>query len=151
MKSKNPKESFVEMTEMVLPQDTNAIGTIFGGVVMKWIDIAAAISARRYSKMTAVTASIDRLNFLSPVKLGDTVVIKAKVIYTGNTSMDIGVTVESEHTVTGERHLTAKAFLTFVALDERGKPTKVPPLRPETAEEKKNFIEAKKRRERARF
>ena len=146
MKGKTPKESEVHMTEIVLPQDTNALGTIFGGTVMKWIDIAAAIAARRHSRKTAVTASIDRLNFLSPIKLGDTVVIEARLHYAGKTSMDIGVTVESEHIETGKRTLNAKAILTFVALDGKGVPTRVPPLNPSTEAEKKLYAEALKRR-----
>jgi len=146
MKGKAPKESEVIKTEIVLPQDTNALGNIFGGSVMKWIDIAAAISARRHCRRIAVTVSLDRLDFLSPIKLGNTVVIEAKVHYAGNTSMMIGVTVENEDTATGNRNLTAKAMLTFVALGENGKPAPVPPLIPETDEEKENFKKAQAKR-----
>jgi len=146
MQGKTPKESIVVMTEIVLPSDTNMLGNIFGGTVMKWIDICAALVARRHCRRIAVTASLDRLNFMSPIKLGDTAVLNGKIIYTGKTSMDIRVTVESEDIKTGKRNLTAKALLTFVAIDDKRNPVAVPALIPETDEEKKDFEEAKQRR-----
>lgn len=146
MKGRTPRESEVQMTQIVLPSDTNALGTIFGGTVMKWIDIAAAIAARRHCRTIAVTVSLDKLDFLSPVKLGNTVVIKAKLAYAGRTSMVVGVTVESEETETGIRSETATAWLTFVALDKKGKPKAVPPLIPESAEEKRIFEKIKKKK-----
>ncbi len=146
MQGKPPRDSIVRMTEIVLPSDTNMLGNIFGGTVMRWIDIAGALASRRHCRKIAVTVSLDRLDFLSPIKLGDTVVIESKVIYAGKTSMDAVVTVESEDITTGLRNLTSKAYITFVAIDNNGKPTSVPPIVPETEEEKQAFEEARKRR-----
>ncbi|MBF0493332.1 MAG: acyl-CoA thioesterase [Deltaproteobacteria bacterium] len=139
--------STAEFTHLVLPPDINAIGSIFGGRIMEWIDIAAAIVATRHCRKVAVTASMDALHFISPVKLGDIVIIKASVDYVHNTSMEIGVRVESEEPTTGIRKHTASSYLTFVALDENGKPTPVPELILENEEQKKLFEEGRERRE----
>ncbi|MCC7442810.1 MAG: acyl-CoA thioesterase [Bdellovibrionales bacterium] len=135
------------MTQLVLPSHTNAIGTIFGGTVMSWIDIAAAIAAGRHARKVVVTASIDALHFVAPVKKGYVVHIQASVNYAWRTSMEVGVKVTSEHPLTGERLHTATAYTTFVALDDNGRPTPVPPVLPESAEEKRRYAEAQKRRE----
>lgn len=147
MNPKAPKESRVEMTQLVLPEHTNALGTIFGGQVMAWIDTAAAICAFRHGRKLCVTASMDALNFISPVKLGHIVILQANVNYTSRTSMEIGVKVRSEEPLTGIQRHTASAYLTFVAVDEKGAPSPVPPVAPETEQEKKWFDEGKKRRE----
>lgn len=147
MNPKRPSESAVNMTEMVLPSDTNALGTIFGGKVMSWIDIAAAIAAQRHARKVVVTASIDALHFVAPVRLGHIVHIRAMVNFTARTSMEIGVRVDSEDPLTGERTHTATAYTTFVALDASGKPTPIPTILPETDDEKRRFSEAKCRRE----
>lgn len=139
--------SEVTMTELVLPSHTNALSSVFGGVIMSWIDIAAAISAQRHSKSVVVTASIDALDFKAPVYAGWVVNLKAKVNYVGRTSMEVGVRVDAENTSTGERFRTATAYLTFVAIDEDGEPTQIAPLQPETADDKRRFEEAKMRRE----
>ena len=143
----NASSEEVVMTELVLPQHTNAIGSIFGGVVMSWIDIAAAIAAQRYCRRACVTASVDDLHFLAPIKKGWIVHLKARVNYTSKTSMEIGVRVDSEDPMTGEKHHTSSAYLTFVALDTNGKPVKVPDLVPQTDDEKRRFEDAVKRRE----
>lgn len=143
---KSPLESSVIMTEIVLPSDTNALGTIFGGKIMSWIDIAGAISAGRHARRVVVTASIDALHFVAPVKLGHVVHIRAQVNFASRTSMEVGVRVDSEHPITGEMTHTSTAYTTFVALDERGKPTVVPQVLPESPEELRRFEEAKKRR-----
>lgn len=140
-------ESQVIMTELVLPTHTNALGSTFGGVVMSWIDIAAAIAAQRHSRKNVVTASIDALNFVAPVFKGWVVNLKASVNYAGTTSMEIGVRVDAENPVTGERFHTASAYLTFVALDSHGKPTSIPQIKPESSDEKRRFEAAQKRRE----
>ncbi len=147
LQSKTVSESSAEFNHLVLPQDTNALGSIFGGRVMEWVDIGAAIVATRHCRRVSVTASMDALNFISPIKLGDIVILKASVNYVHNTSMEIGVRVEAENPLTGTRQHTASAYLTFVALDEGGHPTEVPPLLCKTAEEKRRFEEGKKRRE----
>jgi len=137
--------SRAEFNHLVLPGDTNALGTIFGGRIVEWLDIGAAIVASRHCRRTAVTASIDELHFLAPVKLGQIVILKASINYVGRTSMEIGVRVESEDPHTGERRKTATAFLTFVALDETGHPTQVPPLILETDEDRRRNREGQKR------
>lgn len=143
---KSPSDSTVTMTEIVLPSDTNALGTIFGGKIMNWIDIAGAIAAGRHARRVVVTASIDALHFLAPVKLGYIVHIRASVNFVSRTSMEVGVRVDSENPITGEMTLTAKAYATFVALDDHGRPTVVPPILPATQDEKRRYEEAKKRR-----
>jgi acyl-CoA hydrolase len=147
MQPKPVSASAAEFTHMVLPPDTNALGTIFGGRVMEWIDIASAIVAERHCRKVAVTARMDALNFISPIKLGDIVILKAAVTFTHKTSMEIGVRVESENPRTGERCHTASAYLTFVALDDSGKATEVPPLACETIDEKRRFEAGKERRQ----
>lgn len=140
-------ESEVVMTELVLPTHTNSLGSIFGGVVMSWIDIAAAISAQRHSRRQVVTASIDALNFVAPVYKGWIVNLKASVNFTSRTSMEVGVRVDAENPVSGERFHTATAYLTFVALDDNFKPTAIPSIMPETADQKRRYERAKVRRE----
>jgi acyl-CoA hydrolase len=147
LKAKPARESSVTMTEMVLPSDTNALGTIFGGKVMSWIDIAAAIAAQRHSRRTVVTASFDAVHFIAPVKLGHVLHIRAMVNFAGRSSMEVGVRVDSENPITGEIRHTATAYTTFVALDDHGRPTKIPPVVPETPEEKRRFEQAKKRKD----
>ncbi|MCC6271992.1 MAG: acyl-CoA thioesterase [Deltaproteobacteria bacterium] len=147
MESKPVSRSSAEFTHLVLPSDTNALGTIFGGRIMEWTDIAAAVVASRHCRKVAVTASMDALHFISPIRLGDIVVLKAAVNFTATTSMEIGVRIECENPLTGERRHTASAYLTFVALDDVGRPTAVPAVTPETPEEKRRFQEGQKRRE----
>ncbi len=146
-KAKKPAESATEMTEIVLPGDTNAIGTIFGGKVMAWIDIAAAIAAGRHARRVVVTASIDALHFLAPVKVGHILHIKAMVNFASRTSMEVGVRVDSENPLTGERMHTASAYTTLVALNDLGRPIPVPPIEPDSPEEKRRYSEAQKRRQ----
>jgi acyl-CoA hydrolase len=147
MNGKSVSSSQVVMTELVLPSHTNALGTIFGGVVMSWIDIAAAIAAQRHSNSTVVTASIDRLNFVAPVKTGWVVNLHASINYVSRTSMEVGVRVDAENPRTGEKFHTASAYLTFVALDDQGKAIPVPSLILENEEQKRRNAAALKRRE----
>lgn len=145
--SKKVSSSQVVMTQLVLPSHTNSLDTVFGGTVMSWIDIAAAIAAQRHSNKAVVTASIDQLNFIAPIKKGWVVNLKASVNYTSRTSMEVGVKVEAENPVTSELFHTASAYLTFVALGSDGKPSNVPTLDLETDVEKRRFQAAQKRRE----
>ena len=145
-KSVSPSRSLVQMTELILPNHMNALGTAFGGVIMSWIDIAASISASRYCSKNVVTASIDDLHFLAPVHKGDVVCLKAQVNYTHKTSMEVGVNVTAENPRTQQCRHTVTAYLTFVALDESYKPTFIPPLLLETEEEKQRFEQAEMRR-----
>ncbi len=140
------RASQVTMTEMVLPQHTNSFHNVFGGQVMAWIDICAAIAAQRHSRMPCVTASVDALQFLAPVKRGWFITLRASVNYVGKTSMEIGVKVEAENPLTGELHHTASAYLTFVALDENNTPSVIPPLLAETDTEKRRYKHAEIRR-----
>lgn len=139
--------SQVVMTQLVLPTHINALGSIFGGTIMSWIDIAAAIAAQRHSNKEVVTASIDSLSFIAPVYKGWVVNLKASVNYTSRTSMEVGVRVDAENPRTGEVFHTASAYTTFVALGSNGKPAEVPGLVCETEDEKRRFSEAKRRRE----
>ena len=147
IKSKSVSSSQVVMTQLVLPSHTNSLDTVFGGTVMSWIDISAAIAAQRHSNKIVVTASMDQLNFIAPIKKGWVVNLRASVNFASRTSMEIGVRVEAENPLTSELFHTASAYMTFVALDINGKPTEVPHLIPDTAVEKRRFEAGKKRRE----
>lgn len=142
---KTPAESAVEMREMVMPHHTNPQNTVFGGTVMSWIDIAAAMVAARHCGRPVVTAHIDDIDFIAPIKVGYHVLIQASLNYVGRTSMIVGVKVTSENPYTGESRTTTKAYLTFVALDDLGRPIEVPELKPETEDEIRRFENAKKR------
>ncbi len=146
-KSKSVSSSQVVMTQLVLPSHTNSLDTVFGGTVMSWIDISAAIAAQRHSNKIVVTASIDRLSFIAPIKKGWVVNLKASVNFASRTSMEVGVKVEAENPLTSEMFHTASAYLTFVAVDSEGKPSEVPSLVPETEIEKRRFAAGQKRRE----
>ena len=146
-KSKKPAESHTEMTEIVLPQHTNALGTVFGGVVMSWVDIAAATCALRHCNRSVVTASIDAMHFLAPIKLGWVVNLKASVNFTATSSCEVGVKVIAENPITEEYFHTASAFVTLVALDSHGKPAAIPKIDPQTDEEKRRYGDGEKRRQ----
>ena len=138
--------SVVETTHVVMPQHTNAIGTVFGGQMMSWIDVCAAVSAGRHCHGVAVTASFDDVHFVYPIRHGQIVTIKSQVNAVFNTSMEIGTTVIAENLVTGEKILAIKARSTFVALDCDGKPKKCPPLITLTPQEKQREEQAKTRK-----
>ena len=133
------------MTELVLPNDTNQLGNLLGGRLMHLVDIAAAIAAAKHSSRVCVTASVDEMNFLGPVKLGQVVRLYASVNRAFTTSMEVGVKVTAENPITGELTHTNSAYLVYVALDENGKPSSVPELVLETDEELRRFEEAKER------
>ena len=141
-----PSQSVVEMNQLVLPQHTNSLGTAFGGTIMSWIDLCAAMSAQRHAREVVVTASMDQLDFLAPIRGGQLVNLRACVNFVGRTSMEVGVRIEAEDTLTGERVHAASAYLTFVALDESGSVTAVRALEPESAAEKLRWEEARARR-----
>jgi acyl-CoA hydrolase len=146
MISKKVKDSQVEIRELVLPNDTNPLGTILGGKVMHLMDIAGAMAAMKHSGKIVVTVSVDHIDFLSPIKMGQIIVIKASVNYVHKTSMEVGVKVWAEDFRTGKKTHTSSAYFTFVALDEDGKPTRVPNIIPETEDEKRRYKEAQERR-----
>ena len=138
--------SRTEMIELVLPQDANLLGNILGGRVMHLIDIAGAIAAHRHCHRQVVTASVDHLDFLNPVRLGELIVLEAQVNRAFHTSVEVGVEVFSENLSKGERKHTTTAFLTFVAIDETGNPCPVPPVILKTQEERRRYREAGERR-----
>ncbi|WP_396612609.1 acyl-CoA thioesterase [Haloferax sp. S1W] len=128
-------ESRTEMTELLLPNDTNNLGRALGGAVLHWMDICGAIAAMRFSNRQCVTASMDHVDFISPIDLGEVAVMEAYVFNVGHTSVDVKVDVHAENPKTEERRKTTSSFLTFVALDDDGRPTPVPRLECPTPEE----------------
>ncbi len=140
------RDSQVEMTQLVLPNDTNYLGNLLGGRLMAWMDIAAAISAQRHSNRICVTAAVDNLVFHQPIRLGEVVTLKASVNRVFGSSMEVGVRVSSENHLTGVRKTANTAYLTFVAVSEGGTPEKVAPIRPGTAEERRRYRQALVRR-----
>ena len=139
-------KSQVIMNEMVLPNDANALGNVLGGHVMHLMDMCAAMAAMRHCRRVVVTASVDQLSFHHPVKVGELMSLRSSVNYTDRTSMEVGIRVEAEHPLTGERRHTSSAYFTFVALDEQGRPTQVPKVAPQSEVEQRRFRAARKRR-----
>lgn len=146
--SKRVSESQHETSELMMPEHSNILGHVFGGVILSIMDKCAAIAAFRHSRATVVTASIDRVDFREPIRLGDLVVMKASVNFAGRTSMEVGVRVEAEDLLSGRRRHTNSCYLTFVAVDRNGRPIEVPELIPETEDELRRNAAAKERRRR---
>lgn len=138
--------SRVETTHIVQPPDTNHHGSAFGGMIMQWMDIAAAISAGRHCREPVVTAAVDDLHFARSIRLGDVVVIHAQVNHTGKTSMEVGVRVERENQKTRMREHCLTGYFTFVAVDSDNRPIPVPPIAPESEDDKRRFQDAEQRR-----
>jgi acyl-CoA hydrolase len=143
---KRATESETEMVQVVLPNDANPLGFILGGTVMHLIDIAGAIACHRHTRSLLVTAAVDGLQFLHPIKVGDLIILKAHVTCVFTTSLEVQVEVFSEETLTGARKLTSRAYLTFVAIAKDGTRVKVPPLVVETEEERRVCEQARARR-----
>jgi acyl-CoA hydrolase len=144
---KRVKDSQVEMIELVLPNDTNQLGNLLGGRLMHWIDIAAAMAATRHSNHVCVTAAVDEISFLQPIRLGELVILKASVNRVFNTSMEVGVKVYSENSLTGEKSHSNSAFLTFVSIDKERKPVRSIPVNPDSVEEVRRYEQALFRRD----
>jgi acyl-CoA hydrolase len=144
---KRAADSATEMVQVVLPNDANPLGFILGGTVMHLIDIAGAIACHRHTRTLLVTAAVDDLQFLHSIKVGDLILLKARVTCTFTTSLEVQVDVFSEEILTGKRQMTSTAFLTFVAIDRSGDKIRVPPLLVETEEERRLCEEARRRRE----
>ena len=144
--AKRASESATEMVQVVLPNDANPLGYILGGTVMHLIDIAGAIACHRHTRSLLVTAAVDGLQFLHPIKVGDLIILKARVTAVWSTSLEVEVEVFSEETLTGTRRMTSRAFLTFVATDRDGKRLPIPGLILETPEDKQRAAEADVRR-----
>ena len=145
--SKTAQESFVVMTELVLPNDTNTFGNLMGGRLMYWMDIAAALAAMKHCSAPVVTASVDNISFENPIKLGNVVHIHAKVSRAFNSSMEIHMSVWGEDALHQYKYKSNEAYFTFVSLDPNGRPRRVPTLIPETEEEKELFEGALRRRQ----
>ena len=141
-------ETHHETTQLMMPQHANVLGNVFGGVILAMMDTAAGIAALRHARTVCVTASVDRVDFREPIHIGDLVVMKASVNYVGRSSMEVGVRVETEHLLTGERRHTNSCYLTFVAIDRNGRPIPVPPITPETPDQVRRYEAAKQRRAR---
>jgi len=146
LEPKRASESATEMVQVVLPNDANPLGFILGGTVMHLIDMAGAIACHRHSRSLLVTAAVDDLQFLHPIKVGDLIILKARVTCVFTTSLEVQVDVFSEETLTGRRMLTSRAFLTFVAVDRTGGRVPIPPLIVETEDERRVCQEAQARR-----
>ncbi len=144
---KPPSASTVVVTQLVQPNHTNYLGNLYGGELMKWIDMAAAMAAMKHSGRVCVTVSVDELSFLAPVKLGQIVTLYATVNRAFRTSMEVGVRAERFDPLSQETVHTNSAYLTFVAIDENGKPVEVPPIIPQTAIEQRRYQEAEIRRQ----
>ncbi|HET7841055.1 MAG TPA: acyl-CoA thioesterase [Terriglobia bacterium] len=146
LRGKTVDESRVEMVEVVLPNDANPLGNILGGKVMHLIDITGAIAAHRHSRSMLVTVSVDSVDFVHPIKVGELIILRAHVTRAFHTSIEVAVKVYKEDYLTGERRQTSSAFVTFVALDEAGQPKTIPPVIPRTAHERRDYREALVRR-----
>ena len=144
-KGKSPKESAVETRYLIMPHQANPHGTAFGGVIMAWIDMGAAMAAQRHCGKEVVTAGIDSLAFKEPIRIGDHVALRASVNYVSRSSMEVGVRVTREDPYTGEEVIATTAHLTFVAMDENKKPTPARPILPETDQEKRRYENARLR------
>lgn len=147
IKEKHPKDSYVMMSELVLPNDTNTLGNLMGGRLMHWMDIAAAIAAQKHCNCPVVTASVDNVSFNNPIKLGNLLTIEAKLTRAFNTSMEVYLRVWGEDLAAQYKYLSNEAYFTFVALDPNSRPRKVPDLVPETEGERKMFDSALSRRQ----
>ena len=145
MEGKKPSDSAVESRYLLMPHQANPYGTAFGGAIVAWIDMVASMAAQRHCGKEVVTASIDSLSFREPIRIGDHVVLKACVNYVGHTSMEVGVRVIREDPYDAKQVIATTAHLTFVALDKNKRPCPVPPILPQTADEKRRYENAKLR------
>lgn len=146
MTGRHPRESESVLTELMMPHHANVMGNVFGGHLLALVDRVAAVAAIRHSRRPCVTVSVDKVDFREPIRVGELVTAFARVNFAGRTSMEIGVKVIAENVMTGEKRHTNSCYLTYVALDDRGEPTPVPPVVPETADEKRRHDRAAQRR-----
>ncbi len=146
MRSKHPRESETVMSELMMPQHANIMGNVFGGVILSLVDRVAAVAAIRHAGKQCVTVSVDKVDFKEPIHVGELLTALARVNFAGRTSMEVGVKILAENVLTGEKRHTNSCYVTYVALDEDGVPTEVPPVVPETPDEKRRYNRAAKRR-----
>ena len=140
--------SRITISQLMHPEHANLLGNVHGGWIMKLVDEAGALTCMRHAQRKVVTVAIDSMTFRQPIKIGDLVILNSEVTYTGNTSMEAAVEVLAENPVTGEQTHTNTAYLVYVALDDEGRPTSVPPLQAETEEEKQKMEQAQERQKR---
>lgn len=143
---KTPRDSYIETAQLVLPNDTNLLGDLMGGRLMHWMDIAGALAASRHANRVVATVAIDAVEFRHPVRMGEMIRLKASVVWVGRTSMDVEIEAFAENLRTGAVILTNKALMTFVALDDGGKPVEAPRLLLETDDDRERFARAEKRK-----
>jgi len=146
MQARHPRESEAVMSELMMPQHANIMGNVFGGVILSLVDRVAAVAAIRHARKPCVTVSVDKVDFKEPIHVGELLTAHARVNYAGRTSMEVGVKIIAENVLSGERRHTNSCYVTYVALDEHGRPTAVPPVVPETPDEKRRYERAAKRR-----
>ncbi len=146
MQARHPRESEAVMSELMMPQHANIMGNVFGGVILSLVDRVAAVAAIRHARKPCVTVSVDKVDFKEPIHVGELLTAHARVNYAGRTSMEVGVKIIAENVLSGERRHTNSCYVTYVALDDHGRPTAVPPVVPETPDEKRRFERAAKRR-----
>ncbi len=146
MQGRHPAESEAVMAELMMPQHANLMGNVFGGVILALVDRVAAVCAIRHSRRQCVTVSVDKVDFREPIHVGELITAFARVNFAGKTSMEVGVKIVTENVLTGEKRHTNSCYVTYVALDDKGRPVEVPPIVPETAEEKRRYERAAKRR-----
>src|SRR5262247_1726527 len=144
--ARHPRDSEATLTELMMPQHANTRGSVFGGILLALVDKVAAVAAIRHAHRECVTVSVDKVDFREPIHVGDLVTAMARVNFAGRTSMEVGVKVLAEEVLSGERRHTNSCYVTYVALDENGRPTEVAPIVPETADEKRRYERAAKRR-----
>lgn len=146
MQGRRPEESEAIMAELMMPQHANIMGNVFGGVILALVDRVAAVCAIRHARRQCVTVSVDKVDFREPIHVGELITAFSRVNYAGKTSMEVGVRIIAENVLTGEKRHTNSCYVTYVALDDNGRPTEVPPIVPVTADEKRRFERAAKRR-----
>ncbi len=146
MQGRHPAESEAVVSELMMPQHANLMGNVFGGVILALVDRVAAVCAIRHARRQCVTVSVDKVDFREPIHVGELITAFARVNFAGKTSMEVGVKIVAEDLLTGEKRHTNSCYVTYVALDEQGRPTHVPPIVPETADEKRRYDRAAKRR-----
>ncbi|HKA57445.1 MAG TPA: acyl-CoA thioesterase [Gemmatimonadales bacterium] len=144
--TRHPRDSEATLTELMMPQHANTRGSVFGGILLALVDKVAAVAAIRHAHRECVTVSVDKVDFREPIHVGELVTALARVNFAGRTSMEVGVKVIAENVVTGEKRHTNSCYVTYVALDDNGRPIEVPGIVPETPDEKRRYERAAKRR-----
>lgn len=146
MQGRRPEESEAIMAELMMPQHANLMGNVFGGVILALVDRVAAVCAIRHAHRQCVTVSVDKVDFREPIHVGELITAFARVNFAGKTSMEVGVKIIAENVLTGEKRHTNSCYVTYVALDDKGRPAEVPAIVPVTADEKRRYERAAKRR-----